>query len=292
MPELPEIALYLHALEPRVVGQPIEAVRLASPALLKTFDPPLSAVNGKRVLELERLGKRIVFVLEDDLFVVVHLMISGRFKWKPKGTAVPRKLGQAAFDFPTGTLLLTEASTQKRASLHVLRGREALEAMRRGGVEPLEDGYDAFRDALMSENRTLKRALTDPDTISGVGNAHSDEILWLARISPGKRTQQLDDAEMRALYDATVSSLREWADRLIEETGDRFPEKVTAFHPAMAVHGRFKEPCPRCGAPIQRIVYAGHETNYCAKCQTGGRLLADRAFSRLLGADWPRRLEE
>ncbi len=292
MPELPEIALYLHALEPRVVGQPIEAVRLASPALLKTFDPPLSAVNGKRVLGLGRLGKRIVFVLEDDLFVVVHLMISGRFKWKPKGTAVPRKLGQAAFDFPTGTLLLTEASTQKRASLHVLRGREALEAMRRGGVEPLEDGYDAFRDALLRENRTLKRAFTDPDTISGVGNAHSDEILWLARISPGKRTQQLDDADMRALYDATVSSLREWTDRLIEETGDRFPEKVTAFHPAMAVHGRFKEPCPRCGALIQRIVYAGHETNYCAKCQTGGRLLADRAFSRLLGEDWPRRLEE
>jgi formamidopyrimidine-DNA glycosylase len=292
MPELPEILLYLHALEPRIVGQPLERVRIVSPSLLKTVDPSPAEVEGRRVVGLERIGKRVVLGLEGDLFLVVHLMIAGRFRWKPKGTAIPRKLGQAAFDFPDGTLLLTEAGSTKRASLHVVRGRAALEAFHRGGIEPLEAGYNAFRDALLRENRTLKRALTDPRILSGVGNAHSDEILWQARLSPGRRTRQLDDDEMRALYDATVASLAEWTERLRTEAGDRFPEKVTAFHPAMAVHGRFRQPCPRCGAPIQRIVYAGHETNYCARCQTGGRLLADRAFSRLLGEDWPKMLEE
>lgn len=292
MPELPEIELYVRALRQRIRGRPLERIRIATPSLLRTVDPPVSAVTGRTVREVSRLGKRIVFDMGDDLFLVIHLMVSGRFRWKPKGTPVPRKMGHAAFDFPDGTLLLTEASTKKRASLHVVKGADAVKALHRGGIEPLEASFEEFRDALLRENRTLKRALTDPRIFSGIGNAHSDEILWEARLSPVKLTSRLDESEIRALYDATQRSLTEWTKRLIEETGDAFPEKVTAFHPAMAVHGRYGKPCPRCGAPVQRIVYADNETNYCARCQTGGRLLADRSLSRLLREDWPRSLDE
>jgi formamidopyrimidine-DNA glycosylase len=292
MPELPEILLYLHALESRVVGQPLERLRIASPSLLKTFDPPVSAVNGKTVLGVRRLGKRIVFDLDDDLHIVIHLMIAGRFQWKPKGAPIPRRFGHAAFDFANGTLLLTEAGTKKRASLHVVRGEAAVVAQGRGGVEPLEISRDEFADALTRENRTLKRALTDPRIFSGIGNAHSDEILFLARLSPVQLTRNLSADEVDRLYQATRDSLQEWIGILIGEAGDRFPEKVTAFHPRMRVHGRYNQPCVVCGSPIQRIVYVSNETNYCAHCQTGGRLLADRALSRLLKEDWPRSLEE
>lgn len=292
MPELPEISLYVEALKRRIVDQPLEEIRIVSPSLLRTFDPPVSALRGNTVRDIGRLGKRIVWVFEEDLFAVFHLMITGRFRWKARGAPVPRKLGHAAFDFPDGTLLLTEAGTKKRASLHVVRGEAALRAHDRGGVEPLEIDRAAFREALVRENRTLKRALTDPRIFSGIGNAHSDEILWEAKLSPAKRTSQLTDEEIDTLFHATRHSLAEWTERLLAEAGDDFPDKVTAFHPDMAVHGRFREPCPRCGAPIQRIVYASNETNYCAKCQTAGRLLADRAFSRLLKEDWPATLEE
>jgi formamidopyrimidine-DNA glycosylase len=292
MPELPEIMLYLHALEHRVVGQVLERVRLASISLLKTFDPPVSAIEGKTVRGVRRLGKRIVFDFDDDLHVIIHLMIAGRFQWKERGAAVPRKLGHAAFDFEHGTLLLTEAGTKKRASLYVVRGEDAVESHHRGGVEPLEISRDEFAQALRRENRTLKRALTDPRIFSGIGNAHSDEILFEAQLSPTQLTRNLDDAEIDRLYECTRQSLRAWVDILISEAGDRFPEKVTAFHPLMKVHGRYNKPCVRCGAPIQRIVFADHETNYCAACQTGGKLLADRAFSKLLKDDWPRSLEE
>ncbi len=292
MPELPEISLYVDALRRHISGRPLEAVRLASPSLLRTWDPPLSALVGATVVTVSRLGKRIVWSFDNDLHAVFHLMIAGRFRWKARGAAVPRKLGHATFDFPEGTLLLTEAGTKKRASLHVVRGAEGVRAHDRGGVEPLEVDLATFRAALLRENRTLKRALTDPRIFSGIGNAHSDEILWEARLSPARRTSQLTDDEISRLYDSTRRSLAEWTERLIAEAGDEFPDKVTAFHPAMAVHGRFREPCPRCEAPIQRIVYASNETNYCARCQTDGRLLADRAFSRLLREDWPRTLEE
>jgi formamidopyrimidine-DNA glycosylase len=292
MPELPEIALYLHALESRVVGKTIEKVRLRSPSLLRTYDPPLSAIEGTTVRALRRIGKRIVFELDDDLFAVLHLMIAGRLQWKPRGAAVPAKVGQAAFDFTDGTLLLIEPGTKKRASLHIVRGEAALAAHDRGGIEPLEVDLTAFRDALLRENRTLKRALTDPRILSGIGNAHSDEILLLARLSPVKRTRQLTDEEIERLYHTTRNSLREWIDLLQQEAGDEFPGKVTAFHPRMAAHGRYRKPCPQCGSPIQRIVYASNETNYCPTCQTGGKLLADRALSRLLGEDWPKTLEE
>jgi formamidopyrimidine-DNA glycosylase len=292
MPELPEIALYLHALEGRVVGTTIENVRLRSPSLLRTYDPPLSAIEGKRVRALRRIGKRIVFELDDDLFAVLHLMIAGRLQWKPRGAAVPAKVGQAAFDFADGTLLLIEPGTKKRASLHIVRGEEGLAAHDRGGVEPLDIDLVTFREALLRENRTLKRALTDPRILSGIGNAHSDEILLLARLSPVKRTRQLTDEEIERLYETTRTSLRAWIDILQQETGDAFPSKVTAFHPRMAAHGRYRQPCPQCGSPIQRIVYASNETNYCPTCQTGGKLLADRALSRLLGEDWPKTLEE
>jgi formamidopyrimidine-DNA glycosylase len=292
MPELPEIELYLHALGERVIGEELERVRILSPSLLKTFDPPVSAVQGKRVLGLRRLGKRIVFDLEDDLHIIIHLMIAGRFQWKPYGTAIPRKLGHAALDFSSGTLLLTEAGTKKRAQLFVVRGEEGVQKENRGGLEPLEATEAQFADALVRENRTLKRGLTDPRIFSGIGNAHSDEILWDAQLSPVRLTRQLDPADIKRLYKATQRSLREWTARLQEEAGDQFPEKVTAFHPEMAVHGRYGQPCPRCGSPIQRIVYASNETNYCARCQTGGKLLADRALSRLLKEDWPRSLDE
>ncbi|MBI4519409.1 MAG: Fpg/Nei family DNA glycosylase [Gemmatimonadetes bacterium] len=292
MPELPEVALYLHALERRIVGQPLERVRLQSPSLLRTYEPPLAAVEGRRVVGLQRMGKRIVWQLEGSLFVVIHLMIAGRFRWKGRGAPVPKKGAHAAFDFPNGTLLLTEAATKKRASLHVLRGNEALAALDRGGLDPLSISLDEFRGALVRENHTLKRALTDPRILSGIGNAHSDEILFRAGLSPVKRTRQLAAAEIERLYQATRSSLDEWIRRLQAEGGEAFPEKVTAFHPTMAVHGKYGQPCPRCGSPVQRIVYAENETNYCARCQTGGKLLRDRALSKLLGEDWPKTIEE
>lgn len=292
MPELPEIALYLHALEQRVLNQPLEQVRIASISLLKTVDPPISAVAGKIVRGLRRLGKRIVMDFDGDLHAVIHLMIAGRFQWKDRGAPIPKKLGHAAFDFPHGTLLLTEAGTKKRASLHLVRGEDAVQAQSRGGVEPLEISLAEFGQALRRENRTLKRALTDPRIFSGIGNAHSDEILFEAQLSPTQLTRNLDDAEIARLYHATRTSLQEWIGILVAEAGDRFPEKVTAFHPRMKVHGRYQQPCVRCGAPIQRIVFADNETNYCAQCQTGGRLLADRAFSKLLKDDWPRSLDE
>ncbi|HET7583868.1 MAG TPA: DNA-formamidopyrimidine glycosylase family protein [Gemmatimonadaceae bacterium] len=292
MPELPEITLYVHALERRIVGQPLERVRIVSPSLLRTVDPPVAAIEGRTVRGIRRLGKRVVLDMGDELFAVIHLMITGRFHWKRAAVAVPRKRAHAAFDFPTGTLLLTEAATTKRASLHIVRGEDALAAHDRGGVEPLAVDVAAFRDALTRENHTLKRALSDPRIVSGIGNAHSDEILLLARLSPVQRTRHLSDEDIARLYAAMQSSLREWIARLVEETGDDFPEHVTAFHPAMQAHGKFRQPCPQCGAPIQRIVYAQNETNYCARCQTDGRLLADRALSRLLREDWPRSLDE
>lgn len=293
MPELPEVLLYIHALERRVPGRTLRGVRIRSVSLLKTFDPPLSAVEGRSVVGLRRIGKRIVFELEGDLFLSIHLMIAGRFRWKDEaGAAIPGKVGLAALDFDDGTLLLVEAATKKRAALHVVRGEAALAELDRGGVDPLSIDYDEFAAALVRENHTLKRALTDPRLLSGIGNAHSDEILWRASLSPFQRTRKLTDEDMRALYDATRASLTEWIARLREEAGEGFPGKVTAFHPAMAVHGKFREPCPRCGTAIQRIVHGAHETNYCPTCQTGGRILKDRALSKLLGEDWPRTVEE
>ena len=292
MPELPEVALYLHALRPRVLGERLERVRIRSPSLLRSFDPPLAAVDGKEVRELRRLGKRIVLGMDDDLFLVVHLMISGRFQWKAPGAPIPRKRGHAAFDFPGGALLLTEAATHKRASLHLVRGEGALAEHDPGGIEPMEASAEAFAQAVRRENRTLKRALADPRILSGIGNAHSDEILWRAGLSPVALTSRLSDAEVERLRAAVQSSLREWSERLVEEAGDRFPAKVTAFHPAMATHGKYGKPCPRCGTAVQRIVYSTRETNYCPQCQTGGKILADRGLSRLLGEDWPRSVEE
>ena len=293
MPELPEVLLYLHALEPRIVGHTLEKVRVRSPSLLRTYDPPLSVTHGRRVVELRRIGKRIVIDLGDELYLSIHLMISGRFRWNDTpGAAIPGKVGHAAFDFDSGTLLLVEAATKKRAALHVVRGEGGLAELDRGGVDPLAIDRDAFARALTRESHTVKRALTDPRILSGVGNAHSDEILWRARLSPFKRTRQLDDDEMRTLFDETQTSLREWIERLQSEAGEKFPTKVTAFHPAMAVHGKFREPCPRCGTSIQRIVHGEHETNYCPTCQTEGKLLKDRALSRLLGEDWPATVEE
>ena len=292
MPELPEVALYLHALRPRILGERIERVRIASPSLLKTFDPAPSELHGKVVKTLSRLGKRIVLGLEEDLFAAIHLMIAGRFQWRKPGAPIPRKRGHAAFDFARGTLLLTEASTHKRASLHLVRGEAALRELDPGGIEPLEAPADLFAAAIRRENRTLKRALTDPRILSGIGNAHSDEILLRARLSPVQLTRRLTDEEVERLHAATRSSLTEWSARLIEEAGDDFPAKVTAFHPAMSAHGKYREPCNQCGTHIQRIVYATRETNYCPTCQTRGRVLADRALSRLLGRDWPRTVEE
>ncbi|HEU5207910.1 MAG TPA: DNA-formamidopyrimidine glycosylase family protein [Longimicrobiales bacterium] len=292
MPEYPEVMLYLHALEPRIVGQRLERLRIASPSLLRSVEPPPSELEGRRLTGLERIGKRIVFAFEDDLFAVLHLMIAGRLQWKPAGAPIPRRLGHAAFDFESGTLLLTEAGTKKRAQLHLVRGRAALETFDRGGVDPLQASLPEFAAALRRENRTLKRALTDPRILSGIGNAHSDEILHEAQLSPARLTSRLEQAEIERLYEVTRSSLASWADLLVDEAGGDFPAKVTAFHPRMAVHGRYGKPCPRCGSPIQRIRYADNETNYCPTCQTGGKLLADRAFSRLLREDWPRSLDE
>jgi len=293
VPELPDVALYVEHLTRRLAGRTLERVRLASPFLLRTVVPPLSAAEGRTILGFRRLGKRIVFELEGGPFLVVHLMIAGRFRWKDVVRApVPKKVGLAAFDVSGATLLLTEASPKKRAAVHVVATEEELVALSRGGVEPLEADAALFGAALRSENHTVKRALTDPRLVSGIGNAYSDEILHAARISPFALTRNLGDDEVARLFAATRTTLGFWLDRLREETGDRFPEKVTAFRQDFAVHGKYGRPCPVCGDPVQRLVYADNEANYCATCQTGGRLLADRALSRLLKDDWPRTLEE
>ena len=301
MPELPDVELYLAALPARIAGHTLERVRLATPFLLRSVEPPLDRAEGRVVAGFRRLGKRIVRELEGPstalgtgrLFLVFHLMIAGRFKWRHRGAAVPRKVGLAAFDVAAGTLLLTEVATQKRASLHVVQGEAALASFNPGGLDVMASDAGAFADALRRESHTLKRALTDPHLVSGIGNAYSDEILHRARLSPFKLTRQLTAEEIAVLHAATVATLAEWTLRLQDEAGDDFPEKVTAFHEGMAVHGRFGKPCPRCAAPVQRIVHGGeHEVNYCPVCQTDGRLLADRALSKLLKDDWPKTLDE
>jgi len=292
MPELPDVVVYLEALERLIVGETLQKIRVVSPSVLRTYDPPLSAVEGRAVDGLRRIGKRIVWDLGDELFVIIHLMVAGRFAWTAPGAAIPRKVGLAAFDFEQGSLLLREAATRKRAGLWIVRGEDTLAEHDRGGVEPLEVSLARFSEALSRENRTMKRALTDPRIFSGIGNAYSDEILHRARLSPVKRTSQLTEAEIIRLYEAVRSSLTEWTDRLRDEVGDGFPKKVTAFRPDMAVHGKYGEPCPVCGSKVQRIVYASNETNYCATCQTNGKLLADRSLSRLLKADWPKTIED
>ena len=292
MPELPDVTVYLEALERRILGATLQRVRLLTPFLLRSVDPPLSAVTGRRVVGLRRIGKRLVIAFEDELFLVIHLMIAGRLHWKAAGAKPPGKIGLAAFDFSTGTLLLTEAGTKRRASLEAVRGEAALRVLDPGGIEVMAASLDQFRDALTAENHTLKRTLTDPRVFSGIGNAYSDEIFHRARLSPVKLTQSLDDEEVRRLYEATRVVLGEWVERLRQEYGEGFPEGVTAFRPDMAVHGRYGKPCPVCGSPVQRIVYAENETNYCARCQTGGKMLADRSLSRLLHSDWPKTLDE
>ena len=292
MPELPDIVVYLDALAPRIVGRRLERARVTSPLLLRTADPPLTATVGQTVTGLRRLGKRIVWEMEGELFLVFHLMIAGRFKWRKRGAKSPGRIGLATFDFPDGTLLLTEASKKHRASLHVVRGASGLAAHNRGGLDVLTAGLPAFRTALQSESHTLKRALTDPRLFDGIGNAYSDEILHAAKLSPFQLTGRLSDEEVARLHTATQRTLVGWIERLRNETGSEFPEKVTAFRDGMAVHGRYKQPCPVCGSPVQRIRYAENEANYCATCQTGGRVLADRGLSRLLKDDWPRSLEE
>jgi formamidopyrimidine-DNA glycosylase len=292
MPELPDILLYLHALRHRIVGRQVTGVRLASPFLLRSIDPPLTAVEGRTVVDLHRLGKRVVIETDGELYLVFHLMIAGRFRWKEPGTRIPGKVGLFALDFEHGTLILTEAGTKRQASLHVVRGRDALARHDPGGLEVLTSDFQTFAAALRQENHTLKRSLTDPHLFSGIGNAYSDEILHAARLSPFKQTSTLSEDEVRRLYDATRVTLLQWIGRLKQEAGEAFPEKVTAFHDGMAVHGRYGQPCPDCGSPVQRIVYASNEANYCASCQTGGRLLADRSLSRLLREDWPRTLDE
>jgi len=291
MPELPDIALYLDALASRVVGKPLERLRIASPFLLRTADPPVADLVGRVIRDVRRLGKRIVLALEDDCFVVLHLMIAGRLHWKPAGAPIPRRAGLAAFDFPNGTLLLTEAGTKHRASLHILRGAAALAAHDPGGLDVLAATLEQFRSALTRESHTLKRALTDPHLLDGIGNAYSDEILHAARLSPLRLTGRITPEESERLFHAVRHTLTSWMARLRAETGEAFPEKVTAFRDGMAVHGRFRKPCPVCGSPVQRIRYAENEANYCATCQTGGRLLADRSLSRLLKQDWPRSLD-
>jgi formamidopyrimidine-DNA glycosylase len=292
VPELPDVTLYIERLKPRIGGRALEGIRIRSPFLLRSVDPPPAACIGRRVAGLRRLGKRIAIEFEGELFLVFHLMIAGRFRWREPGAALPGRIGLAAFDFDGGTLLLTEAGTQKRASLFVVRGAAALTEHEPGGLDVLACTQAEFAERLRAESHTLKRSLCAPRLFDGIGNAYSDEILHRARLSPIRLTSKLDDAEIARLFRATRETLREWIARLDAETGDAFPEKVTAFRPGMAVHGRYGEPCPDCGAPVQRIVYASHETNYCARCQTGGRILADRALSRLLKESWPRTLEE
>jgi formamidopyrimidine-DNA glycosylase len=292
VPELPDVTVYLEALQSRLPGQVLRKVRLGSPFVLRTVEPSPRDLEGKRVLDLRRLGKRIALGFEDDLFLVIHLMIAGRFKWLAPGAKLPGKIGLAAFDFDAGTLALTEAGSKRRASMHIVRGDNALREHDRGGLEPLLMSPDEFRAALTRERHTLKRTLTDPHTFSGIGNAYSDEILHRARLSPVQMTTNLSPEEIARLFHATQAVLNEWIERLRGETGSGFPEKVTAFRPDMAVHGRYNLPCPDCGSPVQRIVYAENETNYCARCQTGGRLLADRSLSRLLNVDWPKSIDE
>jgi formamidopyrimidine-DNA glycosylase len=292
VPELPDIAAYMSALEPRIVGQPLRHVRLLNAFLLRTAEPPIAQLEGRVVRDLRRVGKRIAIGFDNGLWLVFHLMIAGRLHWRSPGSKLAGRMTLAAFDFPDGSLVLTEAGTKRRASLHVLRGEEALSAADPGGIEVLTSDFHSFRTALAAENRTLKRALTDPRIVSGIGNAYSDEILHAARLSPLALTSKLDPDEWLRLFEATRDTLKLWMDRLRAEAGKEFPEKVTAFREEMAVHGRFGKPCPRCGETVQRIRYADKETNYCARCQTNGRVLADRGLSRLLGADWPRTLEE
>jgi len=292
MPELPDVTVYVEAIGARVIGQPLERIRLANPFVLRTFTPPASRFEGAKVASVERLGKRIVLGATGDLYAVIHLMIAGRFRWLDRGAKIPGKLGLLAFDFPNGSLILTEAGTKRRASLHLVEGRAAMLAFHAGGIEPLDATLDEFTAALRRESHTLKRTMTDPRIFSGVGNAYSDEILHRARLSPVRLSLQLTDDEVARLYAATREVLVEWTDRLRADAAGAFPEKVTAFRDEMAVHGKYGKPCPVCGSRVQHIVYAENETNYCATCQTGGKLLADRSLSRLLRGDWPRTLEE
>ena len=292
MPELPDIVAYIDALEPRVVNQTLERVRIGSPFLLRTTTPSIADVEARTVREIRRIGKRIAIGVEDDLWLVLHLMIAGRLHWRPKGAAIGGRQNLAAFDFPEGSLTLTEAGSKRRASLHIVAGEEGLRSLDPGGIDVLSADLDTFRTALTIENHTLKRALTDPRLVSGIGNAYSDEILHAAQLSPLAQTQKLKPEDWQKLYEATQKTLRAWVERFRKEAAKKFPEKVTAFRPEMAVHGRYKLPCPVCGEPVLRIRYADNETNYCARCQTGGKVLADRGLSRLLGSDWPRSLEE
>ena len=292
MPEYPDIVVYIEALEARVVGQRLERVRIAKPFLLRSFDPPISAAEGKFVRGLRRMGKRIVLELEDDLYLVIHLMIAGRLRWLEPGAKVPGKIGLAAFDFPSGTLIVTEAGSKRRASLWLIRGESSLVQFERGGLEVFEGTLAEFAERLTRENHTLKRPLTDPRLFSGIGNAYSDEILHRARLSPVKHTRRLSEEETARLFDATREALTEWTERLRAESGGDFPKKVTAFRDEMAVHGKFGKPCPVCSTPVQRIRYADNETNYCPRCQTEGKLLADRALSRLLRQDWPKSIDD
>ena len=292
MPELPDIELYLHALRSRIVGHTLEKIRIASPFLVRSFDPPIDQAFDKKVIALRRLGKRLVWQLDGDLFLIIHLMIAGRFKWADRGAKVPGKVGLAAFDFDHGTLMLTEAGSQRRASLYLVKGEKAVEEHDPGGLEVLTSSLAEFGTALTRENHTLKRALTDPHLLSGIGNAYSDEILHAAKMSPMLLTSKLTAEQIKSLHAQTIGVLTKWRDDLIAETGEKFPEKVTAFREGMAAHGRYGKPCPVCGTPIQRIQYATNEANYCPACQTGGKLLADRGLSRLLKDDWPKTLEE
>jgi formamidopyrimidine-DNA glycosylase len=294
LPELPDVVVYIEALTRHIVGRPLERIHLLSPFVLRSVDPPIDTLHGQTARDVRRIGKRIVLVFPDDVFLVIHLMIAGRLRWREPGRkpGMGPKMILASFDYAHGTLFFTEASSQKRASMQLVRGEAGLDALDPGGIEPLEATLEEFHEALTRENHTLKRALTDPHLVSGIGNAYSDEILHAARLSPLKLARSLSDEEFMRLYEATRTTLVAWVDRLRQDVAGGFPEKVTAFHGEMAVHGRFKQPCPACGLPVQRIVYAANECNYCAKCQTGGRLLADRSLSRLLKDDWPRSIDE
>lgn len=292
MPELPDITVYIEALEQRIVGHTLDGIRITNPFLVRSVDPPIKSAEGRQVKEIRRIGKRIAIGFEGDLWIVIHLMIAGRFRWLARGAKVPGKLGLAAFDFDNGSLILTEAGSTRRVSLYAVSGTKPLAEIDRGGIEPLECSLEEFAERLRSENHTLKRSLTDPTLFSGIGNAYSDEILHHARLSPLKLTSKLTDEEISRLFDSTRKTLEEWIDRLRKESGDDFPKNVTAFREEMAVHGKYGEPCPVCSTPVQRIRYASNETNYCPRCQTGGRLLADRAMSRLLKQDWPRSIDE
>ena len=292
MPELPEIESYLAALRPRIVGEELKQLRVSSFSLLRTYDPPVSAVEGKVVEGLHRIGKRIAIDLADELGIVIHLMIAGRLKWEKVGAAIPKRYGLAALDFDTGTLLLTEAGTKRRATMHIVQGAAALAELDPGGAELTDLNLAGFKERLLAERHTLKRSLTDARFLSGIGGAFADEILWQAKLSPTQMNTNLDDDEIERLYEASIDVLDRWTEIRIAETGDGFPEKVTAFHPEMGVHGKYGEPCPVCGAPVQRIVHGSRETNYCPGCQTGGKILADRSLSRILKDDWPKTLDE